>query len=356
MARILKKSLLWMLPFVMVAVSCTKSGDPSSKSVSFSIDLASNGTRTSYSNDGTYTDGVLTKERIDWTNGDLVTVYSPEATKSDWTHYADYRIVSHTTSTDNLMSHGVVAPVESDGAGLTWEEGTNYFYGMYPSAKSFTSTDKGYGWIALDQTTLKGTIPAAQTLTWSGLTGTGNIKGTPDMRYAWMYATGSGEMEDEVVTLVFYPKFTAYEFTIGSGENDSVTLSSFKLETTETGGLLSGNFSMDGISGVVTPVSSTGTAAITVTFPEGTVVTPKKSLTFTVFTLPTNQTKMQITFTGTEIGERKLVLNGADGKPLSFTACKKYRLSGLRFPSILTAQGEDILWDLEAHGEGLEWY
>ena len=138
--------------------------------------------------------------------------------------------------------------------------------------------------------------------------------------------------------------------------DDSVTLSSFKLETTETGGLLSGNFSLDGNSDAAPTIQTGATAAITVNFPAGTVVTPEKSLTFTVFTLPRNQTNMQITFTGTEIGERKLVLKDGDGNPLSFTACKKYRLSGLRFPSLLLAQGEDILWDLEAHGEGLEWY
>ena len=358
--KMMKDSLTWMMLSLVLVVSCTKSGAPSSESVCFSVGLAGNGiTRTAYSHDGTYTDGVLTKERIDWSDGDLVTVYSPEAMKTDWTHDADYRVVSHQTSSDNLMSRAAVVATDAAGKGLTWEAGTtNHFYGMYPSAGMFGSSDVGYGWIALDEKTLKGTIPAAQTLTWTGRTGSGDIKGSPDMRYAWMFAKASGRKGDDEVNLVFYPKFTAFEFTIGSGENPTVTLSSFKLETTDTasGAFLTGNFSMDGDSEAVTVASTGATKAITVNFPSGTVVTPEKSLTFTVLALPKDLTKLQIWFTGTEIGERKLVLDDGDGEPLSFTACKKYRFSGLSFPSLLTATGEDIIWDLEAHGEGLKWY
>jgi len=352
----MSKTLFGLLLSVLTVVSCSKSGGPSSDSVCFSVGLAGAGTRTAYSRDGVYQEGVLTRERIDWTDGDLVTVYSPEAMKTDWSHSADYRIVSHVTSADNLMSHAEVIATDADGKGLTWEAGTNHFYGMYPSVSMYRSTDEGYGWVGLDGTTLKGTIPSGQTLSWSGLTGTGNITGTPDMKYAFMFAKQTGRKGDSEVNLVFFPKFTAFEFTIGSGENPAVTLSSFKLETTESGAFLAGNFSMAGDTEAVTVESAGATRYVTVNFPAGTVVTPEKPLTFTVFALPKDLTKMQIWFTGTEIGDRKLVLNDGSGNPLSFSACKKYRLAGLSFPSILTAQGEGILWDLEAHGEGLEWY
>jgi len=368
---ITRKALLWvLLPTLVLGVSCERTDEVLSESVRFSMSASGDKeTRTAYSGDGTKdAQGLLTKERIDWEVNDLVTIYSPEAMKTDWSHYADYKVTSVSThdasyvthATGDLMSHAEV--VASDGGkGLTWEVGTNHFYGMYPSKAMFSSTDDGYSWIAMNEKTMKATIPADQTgrLTWTGLTGTGNIVGTPDMRYAWMFSNGATgtKGQSDPVHLVFYPKFTAFEFTIGSGENDSVTLSSFKLETLASGAYVAGNFSLDGDTGAVTVNNDAArTNNVTFTFPTGTVVTPSKSLTFTVFALPKDLTKMRITFTGTEIGTRTLDLNTIDGTALDFNGCWKYRIYGLRFPNLLIAVGEDILWDLEAHGEPINWY
>jgi hypothetical protein len=309
-------------------------------------------------------DGVLKKERIDWLVNDQITVYSPEAMKTDWSHSADYKVNAvsmHddsgvTPSGNNLMSHATVTA--TDGTGLTWEAGTtNHFYGMYPSAVKFTSTDAGYGWIGLNETVMKGMIPTAQSLTWTGLTGAGDVTGAPDMRYAFMYATATGVKGNSEVNLVFKPKFTAFEFTIGSGENAVVHPTSFKLETTASGAFVVGKFSYNGDSQALS-VETDASNNLTVTFPTGTAITPSKPLRFTVFCLPVNLTSVRIRFWGTELGEegRKLDLNDGSGNPLTFTACKKYRISGLNFPQLLTAQGEDILWDLEAHGESMIWY
>ena len=370
----LNKTLLWtLLPIALAAVvSCTKTGGPSGDTVRFSVGLASDETRTAYSGEGTVVDGLLKKERIDWLVNDQITVYSPEAMKMDWSHSADYKVNAVSTHDDsgvtpsgnNLMSHATVTATA--GTGLTWEAGTNHFYGMYPSAVKFTSTDAGYGWIALDQTVMKGTIPATQSPTWTGLTGEGDVTGAPDMRYAFMYASQTAVKGSSEVNLVFKPKFTAFEFTIGSGENDYVHLSTFKLETTASGAFIAGNFSYDGATESMT-VSNTGaSSSIEVTFPTGTVVTretptasgtvPAKNLTFTILALPVDITSLKITFTGTEIETRSLALNDGNGVPLNFTACKKYRIRGLSFPSFLLAEGNDIDWDLEAHGEALNWY
>lgn len=372
-----QRILLWGLMALVMAlvVSCTKSNLSNRSSVRFTIGLASDGTRTLYSGEGTVTDGKLVKERIDWVVNDQVRVYSPEAMQTDWAHYAEYKVTSHThTPHGALMDHAEVAAMDADGKGLTWEAGTtNHFYGMYPSPAIFRSDDPGASWIALDGSTMKGTIAADQTglLSWTGVTGTGDITGAPDMKYAWMFAKQTGNKGDSEVNLVFYPKFTAFEFTIGSGENAVVHLSSFTLETTQTANsdypypYLAGNFSLAGDTELVS-VSNTGPSkTITVTFPEGTAVTratataDAKNLTFTVFALPVDITSLKITFTGEEIGTRTLVLkDGTDStaSPLEFTACKKYRIYGLSFPNFLVAQGEDILWDLEAHGEALKWY
>lgn len=378
--KTMNKSLLWLvLPAALAVVSCTKSGPAFSEGIRFSLGLAEDGTRTVYTGDGefsTYTHAgvpdaqLLTKERIDWKVNDLVTVYSPEALTMDWGHYVDYKVTSHThTPHGDLMDHAEVVATDASGKGLTWEAGTtNHFYGMYPSKAMFTSSDAGYNWIALDGTTMKGTIPSAQTnnLTWTGVTGTGDVVGTPDMRYAWMFANATGNKGDSEVNLVFYPKFTAFEFSIGSGENSIVHLSSFTLETTSSSAavVLAGDFSLanGNTSSQTVTVSGTGSKSVTVTFPTGTAVTratstaDAKNLTFTVFALPVDITSLKITFTGDEIGTRTLALNDGNGAPLNFTACKKYRIYGLSFPNFLVAQGEDILWDLEAHGEALKWY
>lgn len=375
--KTMKLSLLWLLLPMALVSSCNKTGVVTGESVRFSVGLVSDDTRTAYSN-YTYKVGSQAKERIDWIANDLVTVFSPQAiTKinEEDTHYSDYKVVSVSThkefeTDDKLMSHATVEAADG-GKGLCWEEGTNNFYAMYPSAATVGFTPAEKNWIGLNNTTMKGTIPSAQTFTWGTFTpdpaaGDPNVyfKGTPDMKYAWMFAKQTGEKGDSEVNLVFRPKFTAFEFTIGSGENASVTLQSFRLETEAAGAFLAGNFSIAGSSDAETvTVSSTGaTSYIDVTFPVGTKVTqatasaPAKELTFTVFALPVDITSLKITFTGTEIQTRTLSLLDGSGDPLSFTACKKYRIRGLRFPNLLTAQGEDILWDLDAYGEGLNWY
>ena len=382
-----KRIISILLPFaILIALaSCTKTGDRTTyKSVNLGLTMSGSDTRTSYSGEGTVTDGLLTKERLDWTDGDLVTVYSPEAAMVDGvSHSADYKVVSHEINpTTNLRSCATVITSESSGKGLVWDTGTTYsFYGMYPSVATtgFTTTEKT--WVGMNGMNMQATIPSVQgvvsytdgwIMNWSEITVSSDdpivrtptaIKGTPDMKYGWMFAKKTGvTFTIQPVELVFYPKFTAFEFTIASGENESITLTSFKLETlTETStsdvsAFIAGNFTYTGSTETVTVSSSGASNSITVNFPSGTTVTPDKSLTFTVFALPVNLTNMRITFTGDEIGTRKLTLDTATGTPLTFTPYKKYRIYGLRFPSLLTAYGEDILWDLEAHGEPLDWY
>lgn len=358
----IKESLLWIILSLAMTVgqSCTKSEDEGAESVRFSMSSPSDdATRTEYSGEGTVVDGNLVKERINWKINDLVTVYSPEATLEDGaTHTADYKVGSSVSVPDDLTSRATsLTTTDGGGRGLLWAYGTNHFYAMYPSKATSGFTSDERSWVGLDGTTMKGTIPSTQVMTsWS--TSTDRIVGAPDMKYAWMFAKQTADKGSGDVSLVFHPKFTAFEFTVSSGENTSVTLSSFKLETMATGAdagdFVAGDFSFEGSDETFTFVSTGASKAINLAFPSGTVVTPGKSITFTILALPVNLTKMKITFTGTEIGTRELPLT-KNGVPIDFTACKKYRIKGLKFPSLLTADGEDILWDYEAWGEDINW-
>ena len=366
MRRRMRIVFMFVLASGMLA-GCSKHG-VDANGIRFAASAASSSTRTAYSGEGeTNTDGALVKERIDWTDGDLISIYCPQAVvlEDESQHMADYVVTSHMSSS-SIRSRAFINPVAQSATGmpngLRWGTGEHHFYAMYPSSNTVSFSTSEKAWIGLYETTMKGTIPgvlgepSTPSLTWSGLTGAGDIKGVADMRYAWMFAKATAPARAEEVQLDFYPKFTAFEFTVGSGDNPSVTLSTFKLETSTSGVFLSGDFSLDGETGAVTVKNTGASNSISLTFPSGVVVTPEKKLIFTVFTLPVNLTDLKITFTGTEIGTRKLALNTAAGVPLEFDACKKYRITGLRFPNFLTAHGEDIIWDFDVHGENLVWY
>lgn len=329
-----------MLALGLVGVSCTKS--TSQTHISFSAQMRGTPTRTSYSGEGTVTGGKLVEERIDWTDGDLITIYSPQAAMLDGTtHLCDYRIVTHSTLADNLTSRATIEPIERNG--LQWGTGTHAFYARYPSG-------------SLTETQMTGTIPSAQNPAWSGLTG------RPQMQYAYMFARTTGVSAGaEEVNLKFEPAFTAFEFTVGRGKNASVALTSFTLATEDASGYLAGGFTLNNATFTVTTASDAVTVtpdgaskSITVSL-EGKTVSEGNDLTFTVLALPKDLTKLKMTFEGPVIGIRTLRLNDASGSPLSFAACKKYRIQGISFPSVLTAEGEEIEWDLEGFEEDLIW-
>lgn len=344
-----------MLVAMLAGVSCKKESGTTS-SVRFSANVNEASTRTGYSSVLSSEAGVVS-ERIDWLTGDLITLYSPQASTVDGaTHECDYRIVTVETLPDLQTSRATIEPVT--GTGLQWGGGTNYFYAMYPAAATTGFTTEERTHVGLTTTEMKGTIPSAQSLEWNGQTG------SPLMRYAYMFSSVTAPYRAGEVNLPFYPQFTAFEFTVTRGKNSSVALSSFTLETEETNGALAGLFSYP-----ISAVSSTGTGnpmdlnsfvfenttnSITVSL-SGKTVSEGNDLTFTVLALPKNMTDLKITFTGTEIGTRSLSLKDSSGVPLSFDGRKKYRIRGLNFPSILTGEGEEIEWDVEAFAEDLIW-
>ena len=355
-------------------VSCTKGGSLNlylRKSVRFSASMSTSGTRTVYSGEGT-TDaqGLLTRERIDWKDGDILRVFSPQAAQSDGsTHHADYAVQSHETIGTpgaQLTSRATVAVVDGTSE-LYWEESPSRdmvhdFFALYPSpaTQGFTEghTLEQDGVIFAPETvgedeimTFTGVIPAPQTV--SRKNATENVW-LPDMRPAYMLATASStqaEADENGITLQFIPKFSAFEFTVASGDNPTVKLTSFSLTATE--GYLTGAFKISqanfGVTttGIADADVTDGGKTITLDFgTEGITVTNISPLTFAVLALPQRTSGLKITFTGDVIGTRSLELKMADGTALSWDPYKKHRIYGLSFPALTDAIIVDpIIWN-----------
>lgn len=297
-------------------------------------------------------------ERIDWSAGDLIRVYSPytcrqlaaESSEVDSTiHWTDY-VVDQYATVNSVISRASVKA--SDGLNLFFgKKGTHRFRGMYPSP----TTASGF---SFSEGTVTGVMPASQTV--SLRAGSSNTAQwyPSDMRYAMLLAV-SGDMvppfdDNTRVTLPFYPQYTAYEFEISAGSYSEVKVTGFTM-TAAQGYLTADSYTVrDGryFSGTnydaASQIQLSGTGqTIHVSFSGG--LTIKKSegpVRFMVLALA--QTHREITISFDLEGEsrpRTLVLKYADGRPLEFDPYKKYRIKGLSFPHrIGTLIQDDIDW------------
>lgn len=343
--RIMRKQLFALFMLVFCAVSCHKgpvqgTGIPFRASAKSPVGIP---TKTSYGSiDGTG----QAFQMLNWEEGDRIRLYSPQAVKiyTENEHFADYEV--NTTETVGTVSIARMLAVEEQSSagsnGLGWTEGMHYFYGLYPSPQSNAHAAMAAG--EGNSVSITGSIPAAQTLSWAADGST--IVGSPDMSYAYMYASASAQPADGGVDLSFSPMFTAFQFEVGPGENDSVRLTRFRLSTSDATKPLSGTFSISGEQGNEV-ISCTGAVSspTVLTVNMDISLTTGKTLVLTVLALPHDLTQLTVSFTGDEIGTRTLELK-QDSSWMSFPGCKKYRIYGLSFPkagSVLTA-GESILW------------
>ena len=323
------------LTALSASVSCEKTPGAGS-GVSFRAKADGTTTKTAY---GDISGDTQDYQMLNWVSGDRIRVYSPQAVKIYTTneHFADYKV-------DGVKTEGITSVAtllsSDDGNGLGWQEsGTHYFYSVFPSTdiNGSSTITAGTG----NSVTVTGTIPATQTLSWSG------VLGTPDMRYAYMYAATSTAPQSQV-DLTFRPRFTAFQFEIGPGEHTSIHLTGFTLSTTDATRPLSGTFTISGVAGSETltcPTSGTGVST-SLTVSMDATLTTGNTLILTVFALPRELEHLSISFTGDEIGTRSLALKQED-EYISFSACKKYRFYGLSFPKVggIVASGEGIEWD-----------
>lgn len=353
--------ILALLACGMLA-GCKENGTTGGQ-VEFTAWMGPISTRTAYSGEGINSSNqtaseatdLLAKERIDWVTQDQFTVWSDQAMDGS-KHTADYVVQSLWAEDDEslfsgnlLRSRAWVAPVTGNGLQWTTRAETYHFFGRYPADEN-----------KINGTTMTGTIPYKQKLTWDS----GRVKGLPDMQHAYMFTRASGGYREDV-RLLFRPMFSAFQFTIGSGDNAVVYLKSFRLETTWEGtpegtypaGDLILTYSTSSSTETIT--TANGVKYIEVDLQDGNnnplELHSGSPVTFTVLTLPVNLTGLVISFTDADNVVRTLKLNDSTGAPLSFPAGKKYRIYGLSFPSIKDAHGEYIEWDVDALGEDILW-
>lgn len=365
-----------LLAASLAGTSCSKDSISGRSVFRFAAGTSRMGTKTSYSGEGTVSGGRLVQERIDWMDTDLIRIYSPEAILAgdDATHYADYDIVDP-RKLDDVTSRAKITPA---GAALEkGEDGVYHFYASYPSPAT-TGMPSG---VALDLAggdettpavvTFTGVVPDSQTEYAPAVAGSYVYQ--PDMRWAYMLATGSANLpadEGEEVYLTFTPKFSAFEFTVSSGEYASVTLRSMSL--TAASGSLSGTFQIRaGDFGAITaaiPAADITDAGPTVTVDFGTdgiVLTQAHPVTLSLIALAQDVSGLTVSFTGDEIGTRSLDLTeklpgATDYTPITFGPYSKHRIKGLRFPTLTDVIIVDpIIWDGEywssAFADNISW-
>ena len=257
-------------------------------------------TKTSYSG---VIDGSV--ERIDWVDGDRLTIVSPSAKVYDksqnpwklkhnqgtWSK-VDYKVTSSITSNDS-QSTAKISPVPENG--LLWEQtGPYYFYGIYPSegggvsiswSGSGADPDPGQGNLSAAIPSPQNAAAVGDLLTSTFDSGKKVRKLSPNMSNAFMYAamqttvTNKGK-GPENVTLDFYPMFTAFEFTVGAvpdGNGDPVDLEISKFELVSETCDLSGVF-----TSTVTLGSGSSYNAPSGSRAEYTVTGGQKSVLFTM--------------------------------------------------------------------------
>lgn len=208
-------------------------------------------------------------ERIDWSEGDLITIYSEQSPEKS----AVYAIESHVENGKN--SYASVVSAEESGNGLTWGSGTHTFYAAYPSGKTMVTGNE-----------ITGEVPSNQTVTTDGKTF------SVDMSLAAMWAAASGDPKTSAsVRLNFHPMVTAFRFTLYGKKSSSQTLYSITLSSSE--GPLAGKMTAsvkEDLSGVDYVFSDTSDE-ITVDLC-GAEITNEKSVTFTLLCLPRDITAL----------------------------------------------------------------
>ena len=306
--------------------------DNSDKIVRFS---ASTGyeTRTAYS-------GVLDTdkkiERIDWSAGDEIMIWSDNATvRPSGTPYfsgndklAVYKIGSITASGEK----SIAAIVDENGGGLLYPDNDpgSIFWGVYPAS-------------AVKESPVNNSVPfaieAEQALTANGNTNV-SYDYAPDMQQAVMLAYVSGaKASAPSVEIPFKPAFTDFEFNLEIPADDetaadySVTITAIEFNSTSTA--LSGGFTAtctDGTWGYT--IADDAAKTVKATLGEGlTLDKDNPKLTLNIFALPQNLTDLKVTFYTTD-GNKTLKLLAQDKTTwLTFTGGKKHRLNGIILPT-----------------------
>lgn len=326
------KRVLFLAAVAVCAIGCNKETEKVGRTIVFRTSTEyDNGpeTRTEYAN--VYYGG---KQRIDWVSGDKFRIKSDVARcENGTTDYSDYVVTGVTPGTGNKLSSSFATVTALDrNSSLQWGSGTHNFYCVYPSPLdnsdvSFTSTNA-----------VTFTIPGTQTYTANGTT----LK--PDMDYAYMYAAVQTS-SSSTVNLAFKPMFTAFQFTVDSADDATMTVTSFTLSSASTAmtGTATATMTANTTSSSSTvsysnfPTATAANKSITVTFNDGNgiTITQGSPITFTVFALPRTYDDLTVSFT-TSAGETKTLDLTQNNAGISFNPGYKYDITNLALPGAWT--------------------
>ncbi len=339
---------LLLVAGAFLLAGCQKGGfreNGTGTDVSFRASTSQSNTKAAYSGQE-YPDGGKTYERIDWEGGDVLRIYSNEAShrylEQNW---ADY-VVKAVTSPIDRYSSASIAP--SGSSGLVWgDPGTYHFYGVYPASATGAAGESGFSF--------SGAIDADQ--------GQWNASANKIPQYGYMAAVASAEVSEDdsdapVITLDFYPYFSSFDVDLKSKDRE-ITVTKFELLSDVEA--LAGPFSVS-FAGTTKTIdcSSATDKTVSVTFAQGTTISTTQELRFTVFALPQDLTKLSIRFTilsddptQTQTHTLKLAKK-IDGELnyLTFEGCKKHKITGLQMEGAwnfktITLTGEVIEWTEE---------
>ena len=295
-------------------------------------------------------------ERIDWSAGDQIMVWSDNATvRPQGTPYfsGNDKLAVYNIGTITASDEKSVATVEDwRDSGLLYPDDNQgcQFWGVYPASAVTASPVNN---------TVSLAIGAQQQLAENANTSISEanpyVDYVPNMNQAYMLAYVSGAKESSAsVELPFKPAFTDFEFNISIAE-DAPEVTVTAVEITSTSTAVSGGFTATFSNGkwAYTIASDAGMSAKAV-LPEGgfTINAQNKGLSLNVFALPQDLTNLKVTFY-TSDGNKTLKLLDRDKTTwLTFAGTKKHRLNGIILPTgwnfrYITMDLQVLEWEVE---------
>ena len=336
----MKKSIILLMASCAILASCGKMGEDglysraSGQEVVFSLSNVKSNSATKSEYSGDTENGI---ERIDWVNGEKMSVACEQTSKN----YFAYTVSSVTT--DNRHSKAEVTH-DPGASGLKWNDnGTYYFYAMSPATQDLTP--RGTGFFTLPETQIQDTANSG----WN--TDGSNFKSAvnPDYMQMTSYSIVEKTSDDFAppVDLPFVMLPTVLEFTLSC--EDDMTVDQVKLSSS---GNITGRYyvyidKQAGSTQNPKPVypetgltDGGGSKSASITLRDGgdhpVYVEQGKTITFTFMLLP--QDIQNLTFFITRQDEDgnpytlKTSLSYADGTTLKFDAHTKYRITGMIVP------------------------
>lgn len=316
--------------FLAVMVSCSylDSVSTSQEEVTFkAVLLSSSSVRTTYSD--VVTNGI---ERIDWEEGDLIRIVSPQANGG----YSDY-VVSDVFNYDGTSSYAHIRNAQANG--LTWGSGKHDFYAIYPSPgtpcpQGRLMSDAG---LSIEGSHVVATIPEVQA----------EVGNAPDMEYAYMAAYTSVDHPEDDIVLRFLPMFNA--FTLFFEYNRPMPLTVYSVALSSSESVLSGSFAVDiGLQTNLVPYSISPDQCFSVSreelitdgsginniisAPVNLTLSAGDSFTATLFAVPGNLSGLTL-HVFTDYGEKRLALQYRDGSSIVFSSFSKALIKGISIPN-----------------------